>query len=160
MIVGEQPGNAEDLEGKPFVGPAGRLLSQLFEDAGIDPEKVYITNAVKHFKWVARGKLRIHQKPNAREINACRYWLEAEVAAISPTAILCLGTTATAGVFGRAMRIGQNRQHVFTDNPLAKAVTMSWHPSAILRAITAQARQQKLVELLEDLKLAWRTAQM
>src|ERR1700722_14468039 len=109
MLVGEQPGNQEDLEGKPFVGPAGKLLDAALEEAGIDRMKVYVTNAVKHFKWEPRGKRRIHKKPNMAEIVACRPWLDAEMAAVHPEVILCLGATAAQALLGRDFRVTQHR---------------------------------------------------
>src|SRR5580692_13211621 len=109
MLVGEQPGNQEDLEGKPFVGPAGKLLDAALEEAGIDRSKVYVTNAVKHFKWEPRGKRRIHKKPNAVEIAACRPWLDAEIAAIRPNVIVCLGATAAQALLGRDLRVTRRR---------------------------------------------------
>ena len=127
MMVGEQPGNSEDLEGRPFVGPAGRLLDKALERAGIDRTKVYITNVVKHFKWIAVGKRRIHAKPNAREIAACRPWLEAEIAAVKPEVIVCLGATAAQALLGKNFRVTQHRGEPFT-SPLAPHVVATVHP--------------------------------
>lgn len=158
MIVGEQPGDKEDLAGKPFVGPAGALLDELFTRAGVGRDAVYVTNAVKHFKWVPQGKRRLHQKPNATEIHACHPWLVSEIVAVKPTVILCLGATAAASVFGKATILTKAREQDFTDHELAPHVMVSWHPSAILRAYTPEDRHQKEEELFEDLRRAWRLA--
>jgi DNA polymerase len=132
MLVGEQPGDREDVEGRPFVGPAGRLLDRALERAGIDRDQVYVTNVVKHFKWRPRGKRRIHQKPNAEEIGACRPWLESELAAVEPRVLVCLGATAAQALLGRTFRVTRQRGE-FVDSPLAPLVTATIHPSAILR---------------------------
>src|ERR1700732_160667 len=139
MFVGEQPGNQEDLEGKPFVGPAGKLLDVALEEAGIDRKKVYVTNAVKHFKWEPRGKRRIHKKPNAAEIAACRPWLDAEIAALRPKIIVCLGATAAQALLDRDFRVTQHRGE-FVKSNLAPQVMATVHPSSILRAPDEQAR--------------------
>ncbi len=128
MMVGEQPGNSEDLEGRPFVGPAGRLLDKALERAGIDRTEVYVTNVVKHFKWVAVGKRRIHSKPKARESAACRPWLEAEIAAVKPKVIVCLGATAAQALLGKNFRVTQQRGEAVS-SPLAPYVVATVHPS-------------------------------
>jgi uracil-DNA glycosylase family protein len=133
MLVGEQPGDQEDKQGHPFVGPAGRLLDDALSEAGIVRRDVYITNVVKHFKWVARGKRRIHRKPNLSEIRACRPWLEAEIDVVSPRAIVCLGATAAQALLGPGFRVTKQRGE-FVESPLAPLVTATIHPSAILRA--------------------------
>jgi DNA polymerase len=151
MFVGEQPGNSEDLEGRPFVGPAGALLDRALEEAGIDRAKVYVTNVVKHFKWEPRGKRRIHKKPNATEINACRPWLEAEIRVVEPRAIVCLGSTAAQAVIGPKFRVSVQRGQ-FVDSPLAPLVTATVHPSSILRAPTDEARHLETKRFIDDLK--------
>ena len=133
MLVGEQPGDKEDIEGKPFVGPAGKLLDRALDDAGIDRGEVYVTNAVKHFKWEARGKRRIHQKPNATEVRACHPWLEAEIATVEPEIIVALGATAAQSLLGPKFRLTQHRGEMF-DSPQGPLITATVHPSAILRA--------------------------
>jgi len=151
MFVGEQPGNSEDLEGRPFVGPAGALLDRALEEAGIDRTKVYVTNVVKHFKWEPRGKRRIHKKPNAMEINACRPWLEAEIRVVKPRAIVCLGSTAAQAIIGPKFRVSVQRAQ-FVESPLAPLVTATVHPSSILRAPTDEARHRETKRFIEDLK--------
>jgi uracil-DNA glycosylase len=149
MFVGEQPGDREDLEGHPFVGPAGRLLDTALEQAGIDRDHVYITNVVKHFKWRPRGKRRIHQKPNIEEITACRPWLESELAAVNPRVLVCLGATAAQALLGRQFRV--SRQHgEFVDSPLADRVTATVHPSSILRAEN-EDREAAMADFVKDL---------
>src|SRR5215212_239929 len=133
MFVGEQPGDKEDLSGHPFVGPSGALLDASLEEVGIDRGKVYVTNVVKHFKWEPRGKRRIHKKPNATEIMACRPWLDAEIRVIKPRAIVCLGSTAAQAVIGPKFRVSIDRGK-FVNSPLAPLVTATVHPSSILRA--------------------------
>ena len=133
MFIGEQPGNQEDLQGRPFVGPAGNLLDKALEEAGIDRSRVYVTNVVKHFKWEPRGKRRIHKKPNAAEINACRPWLQAEIDVIKPRVIICLGSTAAQAVIGPKFRVSTQRA-TFVQSDLAPFVTATVHPSSILRA--------------------------
>jgi uracil-DNA glycosylase len=150
MLVGEQPGNEEDLAGRPFVGPAGRLLDRALEAAGIDRRSVYVSNAVKHFKWEPRGKRRIHQKPNAREIRACRPWLEAEIAVVRPRAIVCLGATAAQALLGRTFRVTEHRGELVA-SPLAPLVMATVHPSSILRAPDDAGRRAELARLVEDL---------
>jgi uracil-DNA glycosylase len=151
MLVGEQPGNDEDLEGRPFVGPAGRLLSKALEQAGIDRGRTYVTNVVKHFKWEARGKRRIHVKPNALEIGACRPWLESEIAVIHPDAIVCLGATAAKALLGASFKVSVQRGS-FVDSPLAPLVTATVHPSSILREPDSKARDAKMRAFVRDLK--------
>jgi uracil-DNA glycosylase len=151
MLVGEQPGDQEDLAGKPFVGPAGKLLDSALVEAGIDRKKVYVTNAVKHFKWEPRGKRRIHKKPNAAEIAACRPWLDAEIAAIRPKIIVCLGATAAQSLLGKDFRVTQHRGE-FIDSPLAPYVAATVHPSSILRAHDENARHLEMARFIADLK--------
>ena len=151
MMVGEQPGDAEDLAGRPFVGPAGKLLDRALEEAGIDRTRVYVTNVVKHFKWEPRGKRRIHAKPNAAEIGACRPWLEAEVALVRPRVLVCLGATAAQALLGRTFRVTQMRGQ-FVESPLAPLVTATVHPSSILRAPDDESRRQEMREFVADLK--------
>lgn len=151
MFVGEQPGDQEDLEGRPFVGPAGKLLDRALVDAGIDRKKVYVTNAVKHFKWEPRGKRRIHKKPNAVEIAACRPWLDAEIAALRPKIIVLLGATAAQSLLGRDFRVTQHRGE-FLQSGLASFVMATVHPSSILRAPDEQARHDAMKQFIADLK--------
>src|SRR5882724_10012442 len=151
MLVGEQPGNDEDLAGHPFVGPAGKLLDQALEEAGIDRKKAYVTNVVKHFKWEPRGKRRIQAKPNSVEIAACVPWLEAELQVVEPEVLVCLGATAAQALLGRAFRVTQSRGK-FVESPLAKYVTATVHPSSILRAPDAEARRADMARFVEDLK--------
>jgi uracil-DNA glycosylase family protein len=151
MLVGEQPGNQEDLEGKPFVGPAGKLLDAALEEAGIDRTKVYVTNAVKHFKWEPRGKRRIHKKPNAAEVAACRPWLDAEIAALHPKIIVCLGATAAQALLGRDFRVTQHRGE-FVKSDLAPHVLATVHPSSILRAPDEATRADEMKKFIADLK--------
>jgi DNA polymerase len=150
MLVGEQPGNDEDLSGKPFVGPAGRELDRGLARAGIDRSAVYVTNAVKHFKWEARGKKRIHQKPTAREIAACRLWLDAEIEALRPTALVCLGATASQALLGRSFRVTEARGERIP-SPLAPIVMATVHPSVILRARTDEDREGEREAFAADL---------
>jgi DNA polymerase len=152
MLVGETPGDKEDLEGHPFVGPAGHLLDSALEQAGIDRSSTYLTNAVKHFKWEERGKRRIHQKPNWTETTACRPWLEAELAAVRPRALVLLGATAAQSLLGREFRVTQNRRTLI-DSDLAPAVTATIHPSAILRG-DPQRREAELDRFVDDLRFA------
>ncbi len=151
MFVGEQPGDQEDLEGRPFVGPAGKLLDRALEDAGIDRKKVYVTNAVKHFSWEPRGKRRIHKKPNAVEIAACRPWLDAEIATLRPKIIVLLGATAAQSLLGRDFRVTQHRGE-FLKSELAPYVMATVHPSSILRAPDEQARRDAMKQFITDLK--------
>jgi uracil-DNA glycosylase family protein len=149
MFVGEQPGDQEDKAGKPFVGPAGQLFDQGLEDAGIDRRAVYVTNVVKHFKWVARGKRRIHQKPNAAEIAACRPWLEAELAIVKPRVLVCLGATAAQALLGREFRVTRERGRLIKSD-LAENVLATVHPSSILRADPAD-REREYDAFVNDL---------
>lgn len=151
IFVGEQPGDNEDMEGKPFVGPAGGLLDKALVEAGIDRTKVYVTNAVKHFKWEPRGKRRIHKKPNAVEIAACRPWLEAEIAVLKPKVVVCLGATAAQALLGRDFRVTQHRGE-FVNSPLAPYVMATVHPSSILRAPDDETRHEEMRRFVTDLK--------
>ncbi len=151
IFVGEQPGDKEDLEGKPFVGPAGGLLDKALVEAGIDRKKVYVTNAVKHFKWEPRGKRRIHKKPNAAEIAACRPWLDAEIAVLKPRVVVCLGATAAQALLGRDFRVTQHRGE-FVDSPVAPYVMATVHPSSILRAPDEETRHAEMRQFVADLK--------
>jgi DNA polymerase len=150
VFVGEQPGDQEDLQGKPFVGPAGKLLDKALEDAGIDRSQVYVTNVVKHFKWQARGKRRIHQKPNWSEIAACRPWLEAELEVVQPRVLVCLGATAAQALLGRDFRVSRQRGEL-VDSDLAENVLATVHPSSILRA-DDETRELEYRELVRDLE--------
>ena len=155
MMVGEQPGDREDVEGRPFVGPAGRVLDQALERAGIDRDLVYVTNVVKHFKWRPRGKRRIHQKPNLEEIRACRPWLDAELAAVRPRVLVCLGSVAAQALLGRDFRVTR-RRGAFVDSQLAERVLATVHPSSILRAGEDDARAAALDALVADLRVVAR----
>jgi uracil-DNA glycosylase len=151
MLVGEQPGDAEDIAGHPFVGPAGKLLDRGLEEAGIDRRIVYVTNVVKHFKWEPRGKRRIHAKPNAAEISACRPWLETEIALVKPSILVCLGATAAQALLGKSFKVSKQRGE-FVDSPLAAFVTATVHPSSILRSPDEEARQEEMKRFVTDLK--------
>ena len=151
MLVGEQPGNSEDLAGSPFVGPAGKLLDEALKLAGIDRKTAYVTNVVKHFKWEPRGKRRIHKKPNALEIAACRPWLDAEIAAIGPQVLVCLGATAAQALLGKDFKVSQRRGEL-VPSPLAPHVTATVHPSSILRAPDDEARHREMQRFVDDLK--------
>ena len=151
MLVGEQPGNEEDLAGRPFVGPAGKLLDRALEAAGIDRDRVYVTNVVKHFKWEPRGKRRIHARPNAGEIGACRPWLDAELELIEPDVLVCLGATAAQALLGRQFRVSKDRGK-FVPSPLAPHVLATVHPSAILRAPDDESRHAEMARFTDDLK--------
>jgi DNA polymerase len=151
VLVGEQPGHEEDLAGEPFVGPAGRVLDQALAAAGIDRRTTYVTNVVKHFKWVAQGRRRIHQKPSAREIAACRPWLEAELAVLRPRVLVCLGATAAQALLGRAFRVSAQRG-TFVPSSLAPHVLATVHPSSVLRAPDDEARRTAMDRLVEDLR--------
>jgi uracil-DNA glycosylase len=151
VFVGEQPGDQEDLAGRPFVGPAGRVLDEGLVAAGIDRSKVYVTNAVKHFKWEPRGKRRIHQKPNWAEMTACRPWLEAELAVVQPDVLVCLGATAAQSLLGRQFRVTKMRG-VPVESELAPSVMATVHPSSILRAPDEAARQEAMRDFIRDLK--------
>ena len=151
MLIGEQPGNEEDLEGEPFVGPAGRLLDEALGQAGIDRREAYVTNVVKHFKWEARGKRRIHKRPNSAEIEACRPWLEAEIDAVKPSIIVCLGATAAQSLLGKQFRVTRQRGQ-FIESPLAPLVMAMVHPSSILRAPDEETRRTEMRRFIDDLK--------
>ena len=152
MFVGEQPGDVEDREGQPFVGPAGRVLDEALQEVGIDRSKVYVTNTVKHFKWEARGKRRIHAKPNAREIRACRAWLEAELADVQPRVLACLGATAAQALLGSGFRVTQRRGEVLEHTGLAPFVVATIHPASILRTPDPETRQAEQRAFVEDLR--------
>jgi DNA polymerase len=152
VLVGEQPGDQEDRQGRPFVGPAGRVLDEGLELAGIDRSAAYVTNAVKHFKWTARGKRRIHAKPSWSEIAACHPWLEAELEAIRPTVLVCLGATAAQALLGRQFRVTRQRG-TWVESELAPHVTATIHPSSILRQRTDEDRHREMASFVEDLKL-------
>jgi uracil-DNA glycosylase family protein len=151
VMVGEQPGDKEDLAGRPFVGPAGGILDRAIEEAGLSRDDVYITNVVKHFSHVVRGKRRIHKKPNAEQIKACTPWLEAELARIGPEVLVLLGATAAQAILGRSFRVTQQRGE-FVDSPLAPLVTATIHPSSILRADTDEDRRVAFEGLVRDLR--------
>lgn len=151
MFVGEQPGDREDIEGKPFVGPAGRVLGEALEEAGIERRHVYITNAVKHFKWKPQGKRRLHQKPNAAEINACRPWLDAEIALVKPQILVLLGATAAQALLGRDFRVSQQRGQ-FIERPGLPLTMATVHPSSILRAPDEETRELEMRAFVQDLK--------
>jgi len=151
FLIGEQPGNDEDLKGRPFVGPAGRLLDKAPEEVGIDRTEAYVTNVVKHFKWEPRGKLRIHKKPNSQEIEACRPWLEAEISVVQPQAIMLLGSTAAQALLGRQFRVTKQRG-VPIESPLARYVMATVHPSSILRAPDGETREAEYRKFVNDLK--------
>jgi len=151
MFVGEQPGDAEDIAGHPFVGPAGKLLDRALTDAGIDRAAVYVTNVVKHFKWEPRGKRRIHKKPNAGEIAACRPWLDTEIELVKPRAIVCLGATAAQALLGKQFKVTAHRGE-FIASPLAQIVLGTVHPSSILRAPDDQTRRAEMKRFTDDLR--------
>src|SRR3954462_6717414 len=153
MFVGEQPGDQEDRQGEPFVGPAGALLDKALADAGIPRQDVYVTNAVKHFKWEPRGKRRIHKKPRISEVKACRPWLEAELKALKPHILVCLGATAAQSVLGPPVKLMQNRGKVLASPP-GQPVLATIHPSAVLRAPDAEGRRAAYAMLVADLKAA------
>ncbi|HXN56782.1 MAG TPA: UdgX family uracil-DNA binding protein [Myxococcales bacterium] len=151
LFIGEQPGDVEDRQGLPFVGPAGRLLNRALEEAGLDRSSIYLTNAVKHFKWKPRGKRRLHETPNAREVAACRPWLEAEIAAVKPRALVCLGATAAQALFGSSFRVTRQRG-LLLDSPLGLPAMATVHPSAVLRAPDDQARARERAAFTADLR--------
>ena len=152
MFVGEQPGDREDLEGAPFVGPAGRILDEALQLAGIDRRAAYVTNAVKHFKWEPRGKRRIHAKPSWSELSACRPWLEAELDVVRPRVLVCLGASAAQALLGRDFRVTRQRGE-WLESDLAEHVTATIHPSAILRQRDDESRQREMEAFVRDLKL-------
>src|SRR4030081_3736547 len=153
MLVGEQPGDHEDIEGKPFVGPAGRLLDRAFEEVGIDRRSVYLTNAVKHFRFTQRGKRRLHEKPNAQQIRACKPWLESEISVVKPHIIVLLGATAAQAVMGPAFRVSKQHGEVMP-SPLGIPVLATVHPSSILRATDEASREAAMASFIADLKVA------
>jgi uracil-DNA glycosylase len=155
MLVGEQPGDAEDLEGHPFVGPAGRLLRKLLFEAGLEERRIYVTNAVKHFKWRARGTRRIHDKPSWTEVQACGHWLSLELALVRPRLVVCLGATAAQAMLGRAARVNALRGRVIDENDVAVPVVVTLHPSAVLRG--GERRDAMRRDLLSDLVLVRET---
>jgi uracil-DNA glycosylase len=152
MLVGEQPGDQEDIQGRPFVGPAGKLLDRALIEAGIDRKTVYVTNAVKHFKWEPRGKRRIHKKPNSMEIAACKPWIDAEIEVIKPLVIVCLGATAAQALLGRTFKVTTQRG-MWIPSPLAPFVMATVHPSSLLRAPDDETRQREMQRFIADLKL-------
>ncbi|GIL41693.1 UdgX family uracil-DNA binding protein [Roseiterribacter gracilis] len=152
MFIGEQPGDSEDLAGKPFVGPAGKLLDRALKDAGIDRRRTYVTNAVKHFKWVPRGKKRIHSSPNTMQIRACNPWLKAEILAVKPAILVCLGAVAAAAVIGPKFRVTKDRGR-FVPSDLAPYVVGTVHPSMILRLEDEESKRIEYGRLVEDLRL-------
>ena len=157
MLLGEQPGDQEDLAGKPFVGPAGKILDRALEEAGIDRRQVYVTNTVKHFKWEPRGKRRIHKKPNSREIAACRPWLEAELRVVRPHLLVCLGATAAQSVFGPSFRVTRDRGKVLSCE-LASKVVATVHPSSLLRQPDEESREREYNLFVADLRTALKAA--
>jgi uracil-DNA glycosylase len=150
MFVGEQPGDSEDKVGRPFVGPAGKLLDKALLAAGIDRKLVYVTNVVKHFKWVPRGKRRLHEKPNSREIAACRPWLEAELAVVKPRVLVLLGATAAQAILGKSFKVTQQRGQILASD-LAPRVMATVHPSSLLRAPDDETRHREMRRFIEDL---------
>ena len=152
MFIGEQPGDSEDRSGHPFVGPAGKLLRRAMVDAGIDPDGVYITNAVKHFKFIVRGKRRIHQTPRVIELQACRPWLDAEVKQVKPDVIVALGATAAKTLFGSDFRLTMHRGETILSSPWAPNVIATIHPSAVLRARDDETRHREMAKFVADLK--------
>lgn len=156
MLVGEQPGDKEDLAGQPFVGPSGKLLDRALEEAGIDRGRTYVTNAVKHFKFTRRGKLRLHKKPTSEEVAACRPWLETELSVIDPEVVVCLGATAAQALLGPSFRVTRERGR-FVDWAYDPLVTATVHPSSILRAPDEGARQVELARFTDDLRMVART---
>jgi uracil-DNA glycosylase family protein len=152
MLVGEQPGDQEDLQGRPFVGPAGQLLNLALAEAGVDRQQVYVSNAVKHFKWVPRGKRRLHKKPSDREVAACFQWLEREIAALRPQLIVCLGATAASALLGKSFRVSLQRGQMFS-SPHAEHIYATLHPSALLRVPKGVAREVAYQQFVADLRL-------
>ena len=157
MLVGEQPGDQEDIQGRPFVGPAGKILDKALQEAGINREEVYVTNAVKHFKWEPRGKRRIHQKPNSREIAACRPWLEAELQIVKPNLVVAMGATAAQAIFGPGFRVTRERGKVLSSK-LAPRVLATVHPSSLLRQPDEESREREYKHFVADLRAASRAA--
>src|SRR6266699_5522038 len=157
MLVGEQPGDYEDVAGKPFVGPAGKILARALEEAGINRDEVYVTNAVKHFKWEPRGKRRIHQKPSSRDIAACRPWLEAELRLVEPKLVVCLGSTAGQTIFGPSFRVTKERGKVLSSR-FAQKVVATVHPSSLLRQPDEESREREYNRFVADLRVAVKAA--
>ena len=157
MLVGEQPGDYEDVAGKPFVGPAGKIMNRALDEAGIDRKKVYVTNAVKHFKWEPRGKRRLHKKPNAREIAACRPWLEAELRLVRPDLVVAMGSTAAQTIFGPSFRVTRERGRVLSSK-LAPKVVATVHPSSLLRQPDEESRHREFKNFVADLRVAVKAA--
>src|SRR5436853_3963432 len=157
MLVGEQPGDCEDVAGKPFVGPAGKIMDRALEEAGIDRKEVYVTNAVKHFKWEPRGKRRIHQKPNSREVAACRPWLEAELRLVRPKLLVVLGSTAGQAIFGPSFRVTRERGKVLSSK-FAPKVVATVHPSSLLRQPDEESRHREYKNFVSDLRVAVKAA--
>ena len=155
MFVGEQPGDKEDIAGRPFVGPAGRVLDEALEAAGIDRSTVYVTNAVKHFKWRKAGKRRLHEKPGRSEIQACRLWLDAELAILKPRVVVCLGATAAQALISPAFKVTKERGKLIA-SPLAPHVVATVHPSSILRAYDEAAREEEMRAFIADLRVVAR----
>jgi uracil-DNA glycosylase family protein len=158
MLVGEQPGDIEDQKGEPFVGPAGRMLDRALEDAQISRDEVYVTNAVKHFKWIWRGKRRLHQKPSIRQVAACRPWLEVEIQAVQPHILVCMGATAAQSVVGKAVPIMKERGK-FIDSALGRLTFVTIHPSAILRQRGKDEREEEFRRFASEMKLVKRKLQ-
>ncbi|HXX42914.1 MAG TPA: UdgX family uracil-DNA binding protein [Chthoniobacterales bacterium] len=157
MLIGEQPGDQEDVAGKPFVGPAGQIMNRALEEAGIDRAKVYVTNAVKHFKWEPRGKRRIHQKPNSREIAACRPWLEAELRLVRPRLVVAMGATAGQTLFGPSFRVTRDRGKVLSSK-FGPKIVATVHPSSLLRQPDEEAREREYRNFVADLRVALKAA--
>jgi uracil-DNA glycosylase len=156
LMLGEQPGDREDLTGRPFVGPAGKLLDRALADAGLQRDQIYLTNAVKHFRWEQRGKKRIHRKPGLAHVRACRPWLDSEIRVVAPEIVVCLGATAAQALLGPAFRLTHHRG-TFVDSQLEALVTATVHPSSILRAADEGTRRRNLEAFVEDLRLVRRT---
>ena len=152
MLVGEQPGDKEDVAGRPFVGPAGRILDEALEEAGIDRSDVYVTNAVKHFKWEARGKRRLHKRPDAREVAACRPWLDREIELVRPQLVVCMGATAAQALLGRTFKVTKQRGELFPQEG-GHVVTATVHPSSILRAPDVETREREMAAFTDDLRV-------
>jgi uracil-DNA glycosylase len=157
MLVGEQPGDYEDVIGKPFVGPAGKIMDRALKEAGIDRKRVYVTNAVKHFKWEPRGNRRIHKKPNSREIAACRPWLEAELRLVRPSLVVAMGATAAQTIFGPSFRVTRDRGKVLSSK-LAPKVVATVHPSSLLRQRDEESRHREYKNFVADLRVAVKAA--
>jgi uracil-DNA glycosylase family protein len=157
MLVGEQPGDYEDVAGKPFVGPAGKIMDRALKEAGIDRKRVYVTNAVKHFKWEPRGNRRIHKKPNSREIAACRPWLEAELRLVRPSLVVAMGATAAQTIFGPSFRVTRDRGKVLSSK-LAPKVVATVHPSSLLRQPDEESRHREYKNFVADLRVAVKAA--